>query len=566
MKYLAKLNHKQIDVDKILNNYIFEFQNPLHLSNKYLWIIKLYNFYLDNKATIIVLSIFSVIFIMMFIFIYKLRITNKKIETLFNKVPVAYAIGDIKTRKIIYANDYAKQLFKVDNLESVKNQSALDFHINEESYKEFTKLWQNYVQKHNTIEGFSAILQFKKKDGSIFWSKIYAVPYVDNQVIWIVFDVDELINTQHRLEKQMKVKEEFLANMSHEIRTPLNAILGFIYILEQQETNEENKKYLKVMKQSSKSLLNIINDILDFSKINQGKVTIEKIVFNPKELLDSIILFDSKAKEKNIKIVINTNNLDNYLVSDETKIKQIISNLVSNAIKFTPNDKQIICNINYNGTTEKLYFEIIDEGIGIPQDKLENIFNPFTQADNSTTRKYGGTGLGLSISYKLAMLLGGKLGVKSELDKGSVFYFTIPAIKIDEIPKELEDKNISLKGKILIVEDNDSNQIVLKSLLTSLGNYEIDIVNSGEEAIQKAKQNQYDLIFMDKNMPKMDGIKTAIKIKALGIKTPIIAVTADVLKETKEKILSVMDDYISKPIDENKLKQILTKYLKENND
>ncbi len=546
MQYLAKLNHKNVNIEKMVNDYIFEFHNPLHLSNKYLWLIKLYNFYLDNKLTIIVITIFSFIFIMMFVFIYNLRIKNKKIETLFNKVPVAYAIGDIKEKKIVYANDYAKKLFKVSNFDNIKGKKAVSFHIDEKSYQEFTNLWQNYLKKHNTLEGFSAIWQFKKRDGEIFWGKIYAVPYIDNQVIWVIFDVDELINTQHNLEKQMKVKEEFLANISHEIRTPLNAILGFIAILEKKESNEDNKRYLHIMKQSSQSLLNMLNDVLDFSKIEKGKVTIERVSFNPKELVDNISLFESKAKEKNIKLIVNTNNLDNYLISDVTKIKQIISNLISNAIKFSPENSKIICNINYEN--EKLYVEMIDEGIGISKDKLEEIFSPFIQADSSVTRKYGGTGLGLAISYKLVQLLKGKLKVKSEENKGSVFYFVISDIKIDN-SKSLKDKN-----KILIVTKNKS---YFEKLFSNF-NYDVDIVNQIEEMNVK-----YDLIFIDEK-DKMEAIKIAIKIKALGIDTPIIAIIeSDV---DNKNLFSVIDDYIKKPIDETELQQLLSKYLKDIND
>ena len=395
-----------------------------------------------------------------------------------------------------------------------------------------------------------------------------------NKLIKNVNSLNETLEEKVRkrtleIEKLLQVKSEFLANMSHEIRTPLNAMLGFIQILGAKDLDEESKKYLKIIETSGKDLVSIINDILDFSKIEAGKFNIEYIEFNPKEeLLVLKELFSSKASEKNILLEMNEN-LQYTIVSDPTRIKQVIANLLSNAIKFTHNNKKIVLNINYNEKTEILYIEVIDEGIGIQKDKLKNIFEAFSQADTSTTRKYGGTGLGLTISYKLVELLGGELKVKSEIEKGSKFYFSIPAPKkslIKDIqPKEKSNLvNKKFKGFILLVEDNKANQMFMKVILDKM-KIKFDIANDGLEAIKKFKTNNYDLILMDENMPNMTGIEATKHIREYErthhlTHTPIVALTANAMEGDKDRFILVgMDYYLSKPLDIKKLQNVLDK-------
>jgi len=378
------------------------------------------------------------------------------------------------------------------------------------------------------------------------------------------------VNQKLSIEKQkaenaLKIKSEFLANMSHEIRTPLNAMFGFIKLLEEKELDEESKKYLEVIEKSGESVLTIINDILDLSKIESGKFQIEKITFNPKSEIEIIYhLFESKASENNINLFLKEHNLETNIVSDPTRIKQIVSNILSNAIKFTPSGKNIYLTLKYEN--EELYIEVKDEGIGIPKDKIDKIFEAFTQADSSTTRKYGGTGLGLTISYKLVNLLGGELKVESEENKGSKFYFTIPAKKGKKVIKK-ENKKISdekFDFHILLVEDNKANQMFLGVVLKKLG-ITFDIANDGVEAFEMYKQNfnKYDLILMDENMPNMTGSEATKKIREFEKENNlkpifIVAVTANALSGDKEKFLEIgMDEYLSKPIDINKLKIIL---------
>ena len=373
-----------------------------------------------------------------------------------------------------------------------------------------------------------------------------------------------------KAEASERAKSEFLANMSHEIRTPLNAMFGFIKMLQEKEFDEESKKYLNIIEKSGQTLLTIINDILDFSKIESGKMYIEKIEFNPKEEIEVIQnLFASSASEKHILLEFKENNLKWCIMSDPTRIKQVISNLLSNAIKFTPENKQIILNVKYDEEKEELFAEVIDEGIGIPKEKMEHIFDSFSQADNSTTRKYGGTGLGLSISSRLIELLGGELKVESEVGKGSRFYFTIPAKKTKLCPEKQEIKtkkilNEKFDKHILVVEDNMANQMFMKVILQKMG-ITFDIANDGVEAIEKFKNNKYDLILMDENMPNMNGIEATKKIREIEREkdldhTIIVALTANALTGDKERfILAGMDYYLSKPLDIEKFKEILRK-------
>ena len=359
------------------------------------------------------------------------------------------------------------------------------------------------------------------------------------------------------VERLSKLKSEFLANMSHEIRTPLNAILGFIKVMKE-EDNGKFHKYLNIIDSSSQTLLTIINDILDLSKIEAGKMTIEYINFHTDELYNIIELFEEKAKEKNIDFKINFINIPEYLYSDIHRIKQVISNLLSNAIKFTPENKKIQVSIEYKNNN--LYVEVKDEGIGIPEEKIKTIFDAFSQADNSTTRQFGGTGLGLTISHKLIKMLGGELNVESKLNKGSRFYFEIP-IKIGkEIKEKIEtSNNIDKNIKLLIAEDNEANQMFMKVILNKM-QIDYDIVYNGKEVVEIAKNENYNIILMDINMPIMNGIDATKEIRKFS-NIPIIALTASALDGDKEKFLEVgMNDYLSKPLDIQKLKKIIEKY------
>ena len=379
----------------------------------------------------------------------------------------------------------------------------------------------------------------------------------------------EVQKRTQELQAAMRTKSDFLANMSHEIRTPLNAILGFINILKKEEQNPTRLQHFNIIQSSSQSLLRIINDILDFSKIESNKLDIENKEFNIlKTFQDSYLLFLKKAKEKNIILTLNIDTqTPQQVVGDIVRVKQIISNLLSNAIKFTQESGTISINVSYK--EEYLACSIIDNGIGIESSNLSKIFYSFSQADTSTTRKFGGTGLGLSISRHLAELMNGSLIATSTVNKGSTFTFRIMLEnrgsqykELDDIALDTEALVFNSSSKVLVVEDNKTNQMLMKIMLLDLS-IDCDIADNGLEAVQKVKTQEYDLILMDENMPKMNGIEATKTIRGLGYREiPIVAVTANTLKGDKEKFLEAgMDDYLSKPLNSDEFTSILNKYL-----
>ncbi len=380
------------------------------------------------------------------------------------------------------------------------------------------------------------------------------------------------IAERDRAKEFAKAKGEFLANMSHEIRTPLNAIIGFIELLREKETDNEKKKYLEVVNSSSNNLLEIINDILDFSKIESGKLSIDNIDFDPvEEFKVTKRLFKAKAAQKGVNLYVSYSELPKSLNGDILRIKQVLNNLISNAVKFTHEGNSIYLDIEYMDGFLKA--KVKDEGIGISKEYQETIFDKFSQEDTSTTRKYGGTGLGLAISFELVKLMGGELKVKSEQEKGSEFYFSIPLKEGSAVESEkIEDIRIGkLKGRVLLAEDNEANRMFMEIVLKKMG-LGFDMANDGLEAVLAYKKGGFDLVLMDENMPNMNGIEAAKKITEYenenNIKhIPVIALTANALKGDREKFLeSGMDEYLSKPVDMKKLYRVLSKYLERDND
>jgi len=429
----------------------------------------------------------------------------------------------------------------------------------------------------------------QKANGDNFWCDI-TLTYLrlDNKniihVIWRDIEDKKALECEneqmyHNLESEvekrtrelhiaMRAKGDFLANMSHEIRTPLNAILGFIGILKKDEEDEKRKKYFDILDTSSHSLLTIINDILDFSKIESGKLDIEKERFDIKKAYEEIFsLYFEKAKAKDISLHLNIDaSFPKQVLGDVVRVKQIVSNILSNAIKFTPDNGSIEINVYYDKQKNYLKCSIVDNGIGIQEQNLSKVFNAFSQADSSTTRKFGGTGLGLSISKHLVELMNGSIEVSSVVGKGTSFRFEIELPEEDDAIEpvciESEDEvTFSENYKVLVVEDNKTNQMLIKILLMDV-NLGCDIVENGQEAIDRVKEKEYDIILMDENMPILNGIEASKKIREMEIRTPIIAVTANAFKGDKEKFLKAgMDDYISKPIDIKEFLRVLKKYL-----
>lgn len=389
--------------------------------------------------------------------------------------------------------------------------------------------------------------------------------------------IQDLENEKHKTQEAANIKEQFLANMSHEIRTPVNAITGFTSLLQKSELKPEQKEFVNIIKNASNNLYNIVNDILDISKIEAGMAQVYKSVFNVKELLYEMeMLFTYAAKEKGLEIVCHIDKqVPPALKGDDEKLKQVLTNLISNAIKFTEKGtiKITVHATAVTDTIASIAFSIKDNGIGIPKGKQETIFERFEQADAQTTRNYGGTGLGLAIVKKLVTLQGGNIMLNSTDKEGAEFIITIPyEIPVHEnetpVSKIFETNNAQMqllfsdKIRILAAEDNKMNQLLLAYIFRQW-NIKPHIVNNGINAIETLKSNTYDLIFMDIQMPEMDGYAAVQHLrKTLQVTTPIIAMTAHALPGEKEKCLAAgMDDYLPKPIMEEELIYLMNKYL-----
>ncbi len=378
-------------------------------------------------------------------------------------------------------------------------------------------------------------------------------------------------------EDAVKAKQQFLSNMSHEIRTPMNAIIGFTHIVLKTELNDKQKEYINAIKISGDALIILINDILDLAKVDAGKMTFEQTPFDLSVAISTMLqLFEAKIKEKNLVLTKEyDDSIPTILLGDPMRLRQIILNLMSNAVKFTKEGKinMRVHQLKEDAESITVEFALSDTGIGIPNNKLSQIFLNFEQASKDTSSYYGGTGLGLAIVKQLVELQGGTINVKSELGKGSTFSFILSFQKSDIIP-EIEkkaDKTIEIEKKaesetkivkVLVAEDMTLNQLLIKLIVLEFG-FEIDIVANGKLAIEKLQNNHYDIILMDLQMPEMDGFEATTYIRNnLKSPIPIIALTADVTSTDVERCKTVgMNDYISKPIDEKLLYSKMIKCL-----
>jgi PAS domain S-box-containing protein len=444
------------------------------------------------------------------------------------------------------------------------------------------------LEEHNQVTGFEA--QGTTRNGRVFWmsltARITKDPELGEYIDGSLIDISERIEREHA-DKQRQIaeaatqaKSEFLANMSHEIRTPMNAIVGFSKLTLDTNLDRKQHEYLTSIRNAAENLLSLVSDVLDFSKIEAGKLRLETRPFRLQDCLQEVErLFRTDMRRKGLVFSVHDYAFAHsefpergVLVGDSLRLQQILVNLIGNALKFTESGEITLSAdvAEAQGRDLILRFVVQDTGIGISSEQLSRLFDSFEQAESSTTRRYGGTGLGLSICKRLVEVMGGEIHAESTVGEGSQFAFTIRCqadVDASEITERKQASRASASSilrekKILVAEDNPINQQLALEFLQRAG-AQVDIAETGRQAIAHAVDSEYDVILMDIHMPQLDGLEATATLRAQGLETPIIAVSADALTERKAAAIEMgCNDYITKPIDFDKLINTLEQYLK----
>lgn len=515
----------------------------------------------------------------------QLQIHQNLLQTIVTKTEESILISDFEG-DIFDANDVAEKMF--------------GYELNEIVGQNFRKLRRRDLTDQEDRIGVEALLkdrfwndevELKRKDGSIFigfvsigWVRKKGTEFLIYRVKNITHKKEaekQLIQAKEKAEEAANAKSVFMATMSHEIRTPMNGVLGMTKLLLKTKMSKKQKDYLEIIHRSGDNLMTIMNDVLDFSKIEAGKLKLDEHDFDLFTVLaDTIAMYEPQAITKSNSIALKIGpDVPKMVFGDSLRLKQVLVNLINNAIKFT-NDGSVHVFadlVKDKGHSASIKFQVVDTGVGIPEDKIDKLFESFSQVDSSTTRQYGGTGLGLAICKQLTQLMGGDINVESEEGKGSNFNFILNYKKVQiqelesmtpEVSQENQFESLDISNlEVLLVEDNKINQQVALLILKGLG-IQPDMVENGLEAVNAFKDKSYDLIFMDIQMPMMDGIEaTQIILKDLseqGKQPYIVAMTANAMTNDRIKYLdNGMEGFVSKPILIPELKKEIANSLKK---
>ncbi|HEX9734408.1 MAG TPA: ATP-binding protein, partial [Thermoanaerobaculia bacterium] len=500
------------------------------------------------------------------------RASRRRYQTLARLSPVGIFQADARGQ-YLYVNESWCELAGLTAAES--EGEGWTRTIDPDDRDRVLEAWGEAVRK---ARSFRNEYRIRRPDGQVFWVLGQTEAEADPQGSGVVFvgtitDITERIRAQQAIEDANRAKSEFLANMSHELRTPVNGVLGAAKLLDKMELAAPAREYVDIIDSSSDSMLHLIDDILDFSKIEAGELTLESTPFSLRDALNPVLEIQSQAAAaKGIELRLTVSEeLPDLVLGDPLRLRQVVLNLVANAVKFTA-EGHVSIKVGPEGPSKRpamIRFAVADTGIGIPPEALPRLFTPFSQADSSTTRKFGGTGLGLAICKRLVEAMGGRIGVESTPGPGSTFWFVIPLepaeVRGAPVGAASADGPSALTGRrILLAEDNTINQLVATRQLQSLG-YEVEVVGNGADALRALEEEDFDLILMDCQMPGIDGLETTRRIRSRepgDEHVPIIAVTAHAMPQDRDRCLAAgMDDYLAKPYVAQELASALRRWL-----